>query len=67
MRLPWSLSPEALAGLLKGLAGRVDLRAFRRQVRGEKKPRPPRSSGKKLKHVSTARLLAEAQPTKVIT
>jgi AcrR family transcriptional regulator len=61
------LGLEEVAGLLKGLAQRVDLRAFRRQVRGEKKPRPPRSSGKKVKHVSTARLLAEAKTTKVIT
>jgi len=62
-----ALSPAEVAELLKGLAERVDLRAFRRQVRGEKKPRPPRSSGRKLKHVSTARLLAEAKATKVIT
>ncbi|MEA2565548.1 MAG: hypothetical protein QOD49_725 [Actinomycetota bacterium] len=62
-----ALSVEEVAELLKGLAQRVDLRAFRRQVRSEKKPRPPRSSGKKVKHVSTARLLAEAKTTKVIT
>jgi hypothetical protein len=62
-----ALSVQEVAELLKDLAQRVDLRAFRRQVRSEKKPRPPRSSGKKVKHVSTARLLAEAKTTKVIT
>jgi IS4 transposase len=62
-----SLGLGALAALLKGLAARVDLRAFRRRVRSPKKPRPPRSSGKRLKHVSTARLLAEAKATKVVT
>jgi Transposase DDE domain len=61
------LSVEEVAELLKGLAQRVDLRLFRRRVRSEKKPQPPRSSGKKVKHVSTARLLAEAKTTKVIT
>jgi hypothetical protein len=62
-----SLGVGDVAELLQGLARRMDLRKFRRQVRGEKKPRPPRSSGKKTKHVSTARLLAEAKTTKVKT
>jgi hypothetical protein len=62
-----ALSVQEVAELLKDRAQRVDLRAFRRQVRSEKKPRPPRSRGKKVKHVSTARLLAEAKTTKVIT
>ena len=48
-----------LANLLKELAGHVRLDQFRKNVRGPKKPPPKRSSGKRQKHVSTARLLAQ--------
>jgi Transposase DDE domain len=48
-----------LAALLKGLAGRVRLAAFRKHPRGAKKPPPQRHSDPKHKHVSTARILAK--------
>jgi hypothetical protein len=44
--------------LLKKVAGKLRLQRYRKHPRGPKKPRPPRSSGKRHKHVSTARLLA---------
>jgi hypothetical protein len=47
-----------LAALLRELAGRVRLAAFRKHPRGPKKPPGKRPSGTKEKHVATARLLA---------
>jgi hypothetical protein len=44
-----------------GLAERVRPRAFEKHPRGEKRPPPPRASGKKRKHYSTFRLLNEAK------
>jgi Transposase DDE domain len=53
------MSPRELCPFLKRLAGAVRLSEFRKQPRGPKKPRPKRQSGAKVKHVATARLLAE--------
>jgi hypothetical protein len=60
------MSPREISPFLKRLAGAVRLSEFRKQPRGPKKPRPKRQSGAKIKHVATARLLAEekAKPRK---
>ena len=49
---------------LKGIARRVKLQRYRKSPRGPKKPRPRRTRFAKAKHVSTARLLAEARSKK---
>jgi len=59
-----SLSPQELARILKALAAKVRPDRFRKNVRGPKKPRPKRSSGKGHPHVSTARILAQREPRK---
>jgi len=53
------LSLSQLAGVLKELAVRVRLAAFRKHPRGPKKKTPQRSKDARQKHVSTARLLAQ--------
>lgn len=53
------MPPRQLCPILKALAGAVRLSEFRKQPRGPKKPRPRRQSGAKIKHVATAKLLAE--------
>jgi hypothetical protein len=55
------MSPRELSPFLKRLAGAVRLSEFRKQPRGPKKARPKRQSGAEIKHVSTAKLLAEQQ------
>ena len=59
------MSVPELAAVLRDLARKVSLPAFRRHPRGPKKPRPARTSGKKIKHVSTAKLLARRKTTEV--
>jgi IS4 transposase len=59
-----SLPPTALARILKMLAAKVNPDRFRKNTRGPKKPRPPRSSGKRRHHVSTARILAQRKQHK---
>ena len=59
------MSVPELAEVLRDLARKVSLPAFRRHPRGPKKPRPARTSGKKIKHVSTAKLLARRKTTEV--
>ena len=51
------LTAAAFAGILLRWAAGVRLSAYRKQVRGPKKPQPKRESGAKVKHVSTAKLL----------
>lgn len=51
------LEATGLADWLLGVAGRVSLAEFKKDVRGPKKPRPKRSSGEHVKHVSTMKLL----------
>jgi len=60
-----SLTASQLARILKALAAKVRPDRFRKNVRGPKKPRPKRSSGKRHPHVSTARILARRKPPKV--
>jgi hypothetical protein len=60
-----ALSPRELARTLKALAARVNPDRFRKNVRGPKKPRPKRLSGKRYHHVSTARLLALRKRSKI--
>lgn len=52
------LEVHEFAALLKELATRVDLRRFRKHPRGPKKPPPPKTSGVKISHVATARILS---------
>lgn len=59
-----SLSPAALARILKTLATNVRPDRFRKNVRGPKKPRPKRTSAKRHPHVSTARILAKRKQRK---
>jgi IS4 transposase len=56
------LNDRELANLLKELAAKIDLRRFRKHPRGPKRPQPRKSSGAKIKHVSTARVLANRSP-----
>src|SRR5262249_32241231 len=58
------LTPEQLAGLLRELAGKVRLAAFRRHRRGPKKPPVKRRHRKKQPHGSTAPLLDQRRPRK---
>jgi IS4 transposase len=50
---------EELAACLRQLAAQVRLAAFQKHPRGPKKPKPKKASGYKLKHVATAKVLAE--------
>jgi Transposase DDE domain len=52
------LTPRALARALRACAKHVHPDVFRKNVRGPKRPRPKRSSGRIDHHVSTAELLA---------
>ena len=53
-----SLSPKALADLLKKLAKQVDLLKYRKSKRGPKKPPPKRKAYKNGAHLSTAKVLS---------
>jgi IS4 transposase len=53
------LTAAEFAGLLRELAGKIRLAAFRRHRRGPKKPPVKRRYSKKHPHVSTAKLLEE--------
>jgi len=59
-----SLSPAALARLLKTLAANVRPARFRKTRRGPKKPTPKRVYDKRHPHVSTARILAQRKQHK---
>ena len=54
-----ALSMSQMATILKELAGRVRLAAFRKHPRGPKKASPKRRSDPKHPHISTARILAQ--------
>ena len=56
------LDDKQLATLLKELAAKIELRRFRKHPRGPKRPQPRKLSGAKIKHVSTARILASRSP-----
>ena len=53
-------APE-LAGVLVQLAEGVRLPKFKKHPRGPKKPKPKKQSGAKIKHVATAKILANRQ------
>ena len=53
------LTAAAFGAILLDLAAGVRLSAYRKQLRGPKRPQPRRESGAKVKHVSTARLLGK--------
>jgi IS4 transposase len=55
------LTAVELAGVLVELAAAVRLPKYQRHPRGPKKPQPKKQSGAKLKHVSTAKILAVRQ------
>jgi hypothetical protein len=55
------LSERDFVSWLSGIARRVKLERYEKQVRGPKKPRPRRTRFAKAKHVATARLLAQAK------
>ena len=52
------MTPAELAGQLRAWAQQTSLWRYQKHRRGPKKPRPHRASGAKIKHVATARLLA---------
>jgi hypothetical protein len=54
-----AMSPARLARVLKGLAVKVNLGAFRKHPRGPKRPVKKKPGDKRQPHVATARLLAE--------
>jgi hypothetical protein len=56
-----------VAGLLNDLAGRVPVHRMFRCRRGPKKPRPKRSRGNRVHHVSNKRLLDRARGTRTAT
>jgi hypothetical protein len=56
-----SLTPRALARELRACARHLRPESYRKNVRGPKRPRPNRTSGRVSHHVSTARLLAQQQ------
>ena len=53
-----TMSGEQFAETMVGLAARMDTRKYTKHKRGPKKPQPKKISGKKIKHLSTAKLLA---------
>src|SRR4051794_40277828 len=53
------LCPVELAGVLVQLARAVRLPKYQKHPRGPKKPQPKKQSGAKIKHVSTARIVAK--------
>jgi hypothetical protein len=46
-------------GVLRQLATNIDLAKFQKHPRGPKKPPPKKTSGAKIKHVATARIIAK--------
>jgi hypothetical protein len=58
-RLFRTMEDAAFAEVLRQLARNIDLAKFQKHPRGPKKPRPKKTSGAKLKHVATARIIAK--------
>ena len=56
-----ALTPTEFAAPLRSCARHVRPDAFRKTIRGPKRPRPKRSSGAIDHHVSTAQPIAEQQ------
>jgi hypothetical protein len=59
-----ALDDPAFVAVLKELAAAADLRKYRKARRGPKKKRPPRTSGSRIHHVATAKLLDRRKLTK---
>jgi hypothetical protein len=57
-----ALTTKAFARLLKDVAARVDLARYRKTPRGPKKPPPKKSRYRNGGHVSTHKLLTDADP-----
>jgi IS4 transposase len=55
------MAPAELAGVLVELAAAVRRPAYQKHTRGPKKPKPKKQSGAKIKHVATAKVLANRQ------
>ena len=51
------MPPEELAAVLVTWARTVPLSEYRKSHRGPKKPKPTKTSGAKIKHVATAKIL----------
>jgi hypothetical protein len=58
-----ALSLSELADFLLDVAGRVNLKSFLKQPRSPKKKKPPLIVDSRHRHLSTARLLEQAQHT----
>jgi hypothetical protein len=54
-----TMEDAAFVGVLRHLTTNIDLAKFQKHPRGPKKPRPHRTSGAKIKHVATARIIAK--------
>jgi hypothetical protein len=59
-----AMEPQRFVETMRMLAGRVELRQFRKHPRGPKKPPPRRRYDSAHPHVSTARLLAQRKSKK---
>jgi IS4 transposase len=59
-----NLSPKELAKTLVTLAQHTNLTRYKKHPRGPKRPQPKKSSGAKIKHVATARILKKRKPAK---
>jgi hypothetical protein len=55
------LRPAEMVAILRDLAQKVRLKAYRKNPRGPKKPRPKREGHTKSSHVSTAKILRNCQ------
>ena len=53
------MTDAEFVGVLRQLAANIDLAKFQKHPRGPKKPRPKKTSGAKIKHVATARIIAK--------
>ena len=58
-RLFRTMEDAAFVRVLRQLARNIDLAKFQKHPRGPKKPPPQRTSGAKIKHVATARIIAK--------
>lgn len=58
-RLFRKMEDAEFVGVLRQLATNIDLTKFQKHPRGPKKPRPKKTSGAKIKHVATARIIAK--------
>jgi IS4 transposase len=62
-----TMPPAEFIAVMLMLAGKVNLRHFKKHPRGPKKPQPPRTYDPKHPHVSTAKLLSARSPRKTRT